>query len=113
MPHNTVPNCQSDTYLHSNSFNPETGVLPLESFESAFETFTKGKQGVLVLSLFLPEYEDAGKKYTKGFRDFIRMYGNNFFKGAKAFQISNGRFMLIAEIDKNQNYAYIGAQQDP
>ena len=94
-------------YLHSNSFNPETGVLPLESFETTFESFTKGKKGVLVMSLFLPEYEDAGKKYTKGFRDFIRMYGNSFFKGAKAFQISNGRFILIADIDKNQDYEKI------
>ncbi|MCR5556511.1 MAG: EAL domain-containing protein [Butyrivibrio sp.] len=91
-------------YLHSNSFNPETGVLPLESFEKTFETFTKGKEGVLILSLFLHEFEDPGKKYTKGFRDFIRMYANNFFKGSTAFQISNGRFMLIADMEKNQDY---------
>ena len=91
-------------YLHSNSFNPETGVLPLESFESTFESFTKGKDSVLILSLFLHEFQEPGKRYTKGFRDFIRMYSNNFFKGSTAFQISNGRFMLIADMDKNQDY---------
>lgn len=90
--------------LHSNPYDIEMGTLRIDSFEAAINQASKKKANMLIISLFMHEFEDVGRKYPKEVRDSIRKYVADFFRGATVFQISGGRMILIADISSNPKY---------
>ncbi len=90
--------------LHANPYDPEMGTLRLDSFESSISYAAQHKTRLIMLSLFMHEFDEAGRKYPKEMKDTIRKYTENYYKNATIFQISGGRLILTAELSANLDY---------
>jgi len=90
--------------LHANPYDPEMGTLRLDSFESAMAYAAQHKIRYIMLSLFMHEFDEAGRKYPKEMKDTIRKYIENYFKNATVFQISGGRLILAADLAANPDH---------
>ncbi|RKM59266.1 EAL domain-containing protein [Butyrivibrio sp. CB08] len=90
--------------LHANPYDPEMGTLRLDSFEAAISYASQHKHKLIILSLFLHEFDEAGRKYPKEIKDTIRKYIENYFKNATIFQISGGRLILTADMAANPDH---------
>lgn len=90
--------------LHTNPYDPEMGSLHADAFEERINQAIRFKRQLQVVSLFLRDFQAPGKKYPKELRDAIRDVATNYFKGARLFQISGGRMMLVIDIAHNPEY---------
>ncbi len=90
--------------LHSNPYDPEMGTLMLDSFDAELNNAAKKEKKLIIMSLFLREFEKSSKKYPKKVRDTIRSYSENFLRNTTIFQISSGRMILIADVAYNPDY---------
>ncbi len=90
--------------LHANPYDPEMGTLRLDSFESSMAYASQHKIRYIMLSLFMHEFDEAGRKYPKEMKDTIRKYIENYFKNATVFQISGGRLILTADLAANPDH---------
>lgn len=90
--------------LHANPYDPEMGSLHVDAFEERIAQAVKNNRELLLMSLFLREFQAPGKKYPKELRDAIRDVVTNYFKGANLFQISGGRMMLVIDIAQNPDH---------
>ena len=91
--------------LHANPYDPEMGTLRTDSFEAALHNAKNTRTRLIIMSLFMHEFEQSGRKYPKEIRDTIRSYSENFFKNTTVFQISSGRMILVADVASNPDYA--------
>lgn len=90
--------------IHSNPVDIEIGAVNVAAFEDMIKySYLQNKQ-MLLMSLFMHDYEGAGKKYPVEIQDTIRHFYTDFFKGAVLFQISNGRMILAVDLSKNPSY---------
>ncbi len=90
--------------LHANPYDPEMGTLRLDSYEAAIAQAASSNTELIIISLFLREFEEAGKKYPKEIKDVIRKNVERYFKNATIFQISGGRLILAADMASNPDH---------
>ncbi|MBR5116234.1 MAG: EAL domain-containing protein, partial [Lachnospiraceae bacterium] len=89
---------------HANPYDLETGSVGESAFEDLIHNSYEQKQELLIMSLFLPEFDTSGKKYPEEVQKTVRMFATSFFKGASLFQLSNGHMALVADTAKNEDY---------
>jgi len=90
--------------MHSNPYDLETGSLHADSFNENIEEALKKKDDLLIFYLHFLEIDQKGYKYPKGIRDKIREVSTYMFKGAKLFQISEGKMVLSVRVASNPDY---------
>ena len=90
--------------IHSNPYDIEIGAVNVNAFEDMISYSYAHQQEMLLMSLFMHDFEGAGRKYPHQFQDIIRHFSSQYFKGAVLFQISNGRVILALETARNPHY---------
>jgi EAL domain-containing protein (putative c-di-GMP-specific phosphodiesterase class I) len=90
--------------LHSNPFDPELGLLHIDAFDEILEDAIRRNRQMILISYYLHEYDQPGKKYPVEVRNGIRKYITEYLKGVSLIQISNGRMVLLADLAQNPEY---------
>ena len=89
---------------HANPYDLETGSVGESAFEDLIRNSYEQKEELLIMSLFLPEFDISGKKYPVEIQKAVRFFSSSFFRGASLFQLSNGLMALVADTAKNADY---------
>ena len=89
---------------HANPYDLETGSVGESAFEDLIRNSYEQKEELLIMSLFLPEFDISGKKYPVEIQKAVRFFSSSFFRGASLFQLSNGLMALVADTAKNPDY---------
>lgn len=99
--------CYAVLYLlHSSALDVEMGSVHIGAFTGHIKDLGEaGKEGMLV-SMYLPAFEEVGRKYPKEITDKIRDNVYRLFRGTTIFQISGGRTILVIEASKNPDIEY-------
>ena len=87
--------------MHSNPYNLDTGSLHADSFIENIENATKKKEKLLIYFLHLAVNDRKSRKYPKELTDKIREMATYTYKGAKLFQISEGKMVLSVRMASN------------
>ena len=90
--------------IHSNPYDTEIGAVNIAAFEDLISFSYIHKNDLLIMSLFMRDFDVKGTKFPQEMQDTIRYYNHHFFKGALLFQISGGHIVLVADIAKNPDY---------
>ena len=90
--------------VHSNPYDIELGAVNVSAFEDMISYSYNHNKELLLVSLFMHEYEGRGKKYPVEIQQMVRHLSNDFFKEAVLFQITNGRMIVVVDIAKNPSY---------
>ena len=91
--------------MHSNPYDLETGSLHADSLSESIAAALKKKEDLLIFFLHLTDVDQNRYKYSKGMSDKIREVSTYAFKGAKLFQISEGKMVLAVRIALNPDYS--------
>ncbi len=91
-------------FLHASSIDIEMGSARVEDFKNTVESANRNKRKFILISLFINEFDEVGKKYPKEISDKVRDYSFKVFRSAKIFQISGGRIILTALVGRNPDY---------
>lgn len=90
--------------LHSNPYDIELGSINARAMEDMIRYHYKRKNALVLMSLYLPDYDQEGKVFPRELQDTIRRFAGTYFKEAVLFQISNGHVILVAQKKKNPDY---------
>ena len=93
--------------IHSNPYDLELGAVDSQAFEQLIKYAHDKDREMVLMSLFLPEMDAEGKQYPEEFKEKIRDFVSEFFRGATLFQVTNGRMVLAAEVAKNPSYEQV------
>ncbi len=92
-------------FLHASAVDIEMGSARVDDFKDLIDSATAHGKKFFLISLYLRDFDDVGKKYPREIADKIREYSFRYCKGSKIFQISGGRTILTAPIDKNPGHS--------
>jgi len=90
--------------VHSNPYDLEIGSINSKGLEDTVSYYYEKGIPMIVVSLFLPDFEVDGKKLSKELQETIRRFASAYFRGCVLFQISNGHVIFIAKKSLNVNY---------
>ncbi len=90
--------------VHSNPYNISSGALGTPAFADCIKTNHDRNKSLLLMSLYMPEYDRNGRTYPSEILGTIRYFATDFFKGANLFQLSGGHLILVIDTDKNPDY---------
>jgi len=90
--------------VHANPYDLDIGAVNISGFEDFIKYHRKNVKELLLMSLFLPEYDENGRKYPAELQWTIRQFSSRFFRGAVLFQVTSGRMILAAETAKNPDF---------
>ncbi|MCR5399269.1 MAG: EAL domain-containing protein [Lachnospiraceae bacterium] len=90
--------------VHSNPYDIESGALGRNAFYDYIKNSHDRKRPLLIMSLLLEDYDSANNGYSLEFISIIRYFVVHFFKGTTLFEMSGGRKILVADINKNPDY---------
>ena len=90
--------------IHANPYDIEIGAVNVMAFEDMIKYSYSHKKEMLLMSLFMHDFEGTGKKYPEEIQQTIRHFYSDFFKGAVLFQITSGRMILAVDIVKNPSF---------
>ncbi len=91
-------------FMHSNPYDPEIGAVNITAFEDLMQySYSHGNE-LLIMSLYLKDFDVKDRKFPKELQDLIRHYNHHFFKHALLFRLSGGHIVLVAETAKNPDY---------
>ncbi|MCR4909420.1 MAG: EAL domain-containing protein [Lachnospiraceae bacterium] len=89
---------------HSNPYDVEIGSVNLAAFEDTISYNLSRDRKLIMLSLFMHDFEGSGKKYPKDIRAIIRHYMDAYLKGSILFRVAGGHIILVAPIDRNPEW---------
>ena len=90
--------------VHSNPYDLEIGSINSKGLEDTVSYYYEKGVPMIVVSLFLPDFEVDGKKLSKELQETIRRFASAYFRGCVLFQISNGHVIFIAKRSLNVDY---------
>ncbi len=90
--------------IHSNPYDTEIGAVNITAFEDLINYSYRHRDILLIMSLYMHDFDEKGTKFPQDMQDTIRYYNHHFFRGALLFQISGGHIILVADIAKNPDY---------
>ena len=90
--------------VHSNPYDIESGALGRNAFYDYIKNNSDRKRPLLIMSLLLDDYDSTNNGYPLEFISIIRYFLVHFFKGTTLFEMSGGRKILVADINKNPDY---------
>ena len=91
-------------FMHSNPYDPEIGAVNITAFKDLTAYSYEHDNELLIMSLFMQEFDVKDRKFPKEMQDLIRHYNHHFFNQALLFRISGGHIVLVAETAKNLDY---------
>lgn len=89
--------------LHATPYDVNIGAVNKAAFENMLEITASQKEPVYMMSLYMPEYDEASRKFPHDMQAVIRHFSSDFFKDAHLYQISSGRIILCTKVSKNPN----------
>lgn len=95
-------------YLHANPLDIEMGSAHEVEFENHIAEIFAHKKEILLVSLYMREYDFPGNKLPKELRDKVRDYNTKYFKSGKIFQISGGRLIFVCDYKEISDYDEVG-----
>ena len=90
--------------IHSNPYNIEIGAISINAMEDMVRYSYEKKQKLLIMSLYIKEFDEENKNFTKEIQKIIRRFASDFFKGGVLFQVSNGHMILLADESQNKDF---------
>ena len=90
--------------IHSNPYDIEIGAISVRALEDMVQYNYKRGRELILMSLYLPDFDMEGKTFPKEVQEVIRRFSSEFFKEAVLFRISNGHIILVAKTSLNANY---------
>lgn len=90
--------------IHSNPYDIEIGAVNVSAFEDMITYNYTHNRELLLMSLYMHDFEGSGKKYPAEIQQTIRHFYSDFFRGAVLFQITNGRMILVVDTSRNPAY---------
>lgn len=90
--------------VHATPYNLESGALGVNAFADIITTSFDKRRKLLLMSLYMPEFDRGGRTYPIEIMSTIRYFVTDFFKDANLFQISGGHLILVIDIKKNPKY---------
>lgn len=90
--------------IHANPYDIESGAVNVSAFRDLISYNYSKKRELLLMSLYMHDFEGSGKKYPEEIKQTVRHFYSDFFRGAVLFQITNGRMVLAVETAKNPAY---------
>ena len=93
--------------VHSNPYDVDIGSLDVGSFNDYIDYYHKREKMLVLMSLYMKDFDIDSIKYPKEIREAIRRFAGEFYQGATLFQVAPGRMILVADIEKNANYEHI------
>ncbi|MBR4733413.1 MAG: EAL domain-containing protein [Lachnospiraceae bacterium] len=90
--------------IHSNPYDLEIGSINSKGLEDTVSYYYEKGIPMIVVSLYLPDFEVDGKKLSKELQETIRKFASAYFRGCVLFQISNGHVIFIAKRSLNADY---------
>ena len=90
--------------MHSHPYNLELGAVDASAFDDLVRYSYKKKKPLLMMTLQLVTLEEEGKQYPEKIKAAVRRFAGEYFRGATLFRISNGTQVLVADLEKNQDY---------
>ena len=90
--------------MHSNPYDIESGALGPQVFADAISTSLEHGKRLLLMSLYMPDFDKGSSTYPLNMLDAIRRFSDGFFKGATLFKLSGGHLVLCIDTKKNPNY---------
>ncbi len=90
--------------LHSNPYDIKIGAVNASAMEDHIkDNYSHGREFV-IMSLYMRQFDDEGKKFPEVINKTIRKFAGNYFRAGILFQISNGHVILIADKKKNPDF---------
>lgn len=90
--------------IHANPYDIEIGSINAKALEDMVSHNYKKGIDMILMSLYLPEFDVDGRTFTRDLQDAIRRFASEFFREGVLFQISNGHMVLVAKKKKNQGH---------
>lgn len=90
--------------VHSNPYDLEVGSVNEAAFEERIASSYEKKEELLLMSLFMHDFDGNGKKYPQEIQGAVRALSTRIFKHSTLFQISGGHMILAADTEKNPDY---------
>ena len=91
--------------MHANPYDVEMGAAHEDAFENHVDVALAKKAKLIIISLYVQEYDFPGKKFPKEIRDKIRQYCLNNFRYGSTFQLSGGRMIFVAELKNEEAFS--------
>ena len=91
-------------FIHSTPYDVELGAIDAKALNDMVRYNYERKNPLILMSLYLPDYDAEGKVIPKDLQAIIRKIASSFFNGAVLFQINNGHVMLMAKKNYNPDY---------
>ena len=90
--------------VHSNPYDIELGAIDAKALEDLVSYNYEKKRSMIFFSLYLPDFDEEGKQFTKEMQTAIRRFASEYFKAGVLFQVSSGHVILMAEKRRNPDY---------
>lgn len=90
--------------VHSNPYDIELGAIDAKALEDLVSYNYEKKRSMIFFSLYLPDFDEEGKQFTKEMQTTIRRFASEYFKAGVLFQVSSGHVILMAEKRRNPDY---------
>ena len=87
--------------VHATPYNLESGALGVPAFADKISTSFDKRRKLLLMSLYMPEFDRGGRSYPADILSTIRYFVTDFFNDANLFQMSGGHLILVIDIKKN------------
>ncbi len=90
--------------VHANPYDLKVGSVNESAFEELIRNSYEHKSELLLMSLYLKDFDGNGRKYPPEIQEAVRSLSTRIFKQAALFQISGGHMILVADTAKNPDY---------
>ena len=90
--------------VHATPYDMESGALSAKAFADYIRTGQKKNREFLLMSLYLPEFDQGGRSYPAEVLSAVRYFVVSFYKEANLFQISGGHLVLAIDCKKNPDF---------
>ena len=90
--------------IHSNPYDVEMGSIDAKGLEEMIKYYYEKGSAMILMSLFLPDFEANGNLFSKEMQDTIRRFSSEYVKNGVLFRVSSGHIILVALKDKNMDY---------
>ena len=90
--------------IHSNPYDIELGAINSRALEDMVRYNYNHKNELVYMSLYLPDFDVDGAKFTKELMETVRRFATNFFNYGLLVQVSNGHVILMAQKKRNMDF---------
>lgn len=90
--------------VHANPYDLEIGAVNESAFEELIAYSYQKKEELLLMSLFMHDFDGSGRKYPQEIHEPVRVLSTQYFRNGTLFQISGGHLILAVSTARNPDY---------